>query len=79
MSVCPLSELRLITFGAGERVNEERLSHNEHWLVVGGAIHLAVDGSLEIELVQGDVALLRAGAVREIWANGGARVVLARE
>ena len=77
-SRCPLSEWRAITFDAGEEVDEERLTCNEHWLVVGGTINLTVDG-LEFELSGEDLALLKAGAVRKISSVEGARVVLARE
>ena len=75
---CPLSELRLITWAAGEGVDEARLHSNEHWLVLAGAIHLTVDGR-EVELSQSDVALLRAGAVRRIRSYEDAQAVLARE
>ena len=77
-SRCPLSEWRAVTFGAGEGVDEAALTCNEHWLVVGGTINLAVDG-LEIELSGEDLAMLKAGAVRQIHSAEGARVVLARE
>ena len=64
-SRCPLSEWRAITFSAGEEVDEERLTCNEHWLVVEGTINLTVDG-LEFELAGEDLAMLKAGAVRKI-------------
>ena len=75
---CPLSELRLVTFAAGEGLGESELSLNEHWLVVDGALQLAVNG-LEVELSPGDLALLRAGAVRRIGSDEGGQVALARE
>ena len=77
-SRCPLSEWRAITFSAGEEVEEERLTCNEHWLVVEGTINLTVDG-LEFELAGEDLAMLKAGAVRKIRSAEGARVILARE
>ena len=77
-SRCPLSEWRAVTFGAGEGVDEAALTCNEHWLVGGGTINLAVDG-LEIELSGEDLAMLKAGAVRKISSVEGARVILARE
>ena len=77
-SRCPLSEWRVVTFSAGEEIDEEPLACNEHWLIVGGAIDLTVDG-LEFELSSEDLALLKAGAVRKISSAEGARVVLARE
>ena len=75
---CPLSEWRVVTFGAGEEVDEAPLTCNEHWLMVGGTIDLTVDG-LEIELSGEDLAMLKAGVVRKISSAEGARVVLARE
>jgi mannose-6-phosphate isomerase-like protein (cupin superfamily) len=54
------------------------LTCNEHWLIVGGTINLTVDG-LEIELSNEDLAILKAGAVRQIHSTEGARAVLARE
>jgi mannose-6-phosphate isomerase-like protein (cupin superfamily) len=75
---CPLSELRAVRFCAGQGIAEERLPNNEHWMVVGGVIHLAFDG-WEVGLAPGDVALLRAGAVRQIRSAEGAFAVLARE
>ena len=77
-SRCPLSEWRAITFSTGEGIEEEPLTHNEHWLIVGGMINLTVDG-LEFELAGEDLAMLKAGAVRKIRSAEGARVVLARE
>jgi mannose-6-phosphate isomerase-like protein (cupin superfamily) len=75
---CPLSELRQIAFAPGEGVDEAQLDRNEHWLPLAGTVHLTVDG-LAIELAPGDVALLRAGAVRRLQSETVARVALARE
>jgi mannose-6-phosphate isomerase-like protein (cupin superfamily) len=75
---CPLSELRAVAFAAGEELAEARLSQNEHWVVVEGAVSLRVEGR-EVELSPGDLALLRAGAVRGIRARQGARLAVARE
>ena len=77
-SRCPLSEWRVITFDPGEGIDEAPLTCNEHWLIVGGTINLTVDG-LEIELSGEDLAMLKAGAVRQIHSTEGARAVLARE
>ena len=77
-SRCPLSEWRVITFDPGEGIDEAPLTCNEHWLIVGGTINLTVDG-LEIELSNEDLAILKAGAVRQIHSTEGARAVLARE
>ncbi|MBI4530234.1 MAG: cupin domain-containing protein [Candidatus Latescibacteria bacterium] len=75
---CPLGELRCVTLAAGEGLDDVRLSRNEHWLILDGTVHLAFDG-WEVELSQEDVALLRAGVVRRIRSDEGARAVLARE
>ena len=68
----------MITFDPGEGIDEAPLTCNEHWLIVGGTINLTVDG-LEIELSNEDLAILKAGAVRQIHSTEGARAVLARE
>ena len=75
---CPFAELRMVTLAAGEAVAPGQLPTNEHWLVCDGVLHLALDNR-EIELYQGDLALLRAGVVRRLWTEGGCRVVLVRE
>ena len=77
-SRCPLSEWRVITFGPGEGIDEAPLTCNEHWLIVNGTVNLTVDG-LELELSGEDLALLKAGAARQIHSTEGARAVLARE
>ena len=75
---CPFSELRIVDYGAGEGVEEARLSANEHWLVETGSVHLAVDGFM-VAMESGDVAMLRSGAVRSLTFPEGALVALARE
>lgn len=75
---CPLSEFRLLTFDTGEAADKTCLSRNTHWLVIGGTIHLTIDG-LEIELSQDDLALARAGTVVRIRLGEDARVVFACE
>ena len=75
---CPLSELRLVTFASGDEVEGGRLAVNEHWALREGSLQLTVDG-LDVELAAGDLAMLRAGAVRALRAESGATVVLARE
>ena len=77
-SRCPLSEWRVVTFDPGEGIDEAPLTCNEHWLIVGGTINLTVDG-LEFELSGEDLAMLKAGAARQIHSPEGARAVLARE
>ena len=75
---CPLSELRLLDLAPGGRIHPTLTGANEHWLVLSGAVQLAVDGR-EIELHQSDLALLKAGASREINALRDTRLVLVRE
>ena len=77
-SRCPFTELRMLKLNAGEGEAEAQLPSNEHWLVLDGTLHLEVD-QREVELYQGDVALLRAGLVRRAWANAATRVILMRE
>lgn len=74
----PCQELRMVTLAAGVEAAQGQLAENEHWLVLEGALHLALDQG-EVELYKGDVALLRAGLVRRVWSARGARVVLVRE
>ena len=75
---CPLSELRLVDLAAGAAVEDARLSTNEHWAAVASSLHLVLE-SLDVELVAGDVALLRAGTRRRLYSERGARAALARE
>ena len=75
---CPFTELRTVEFGAGEVLKEAPLAGNEHWLVQEGVLHLEVDG-FEAELSPGDVAMMRAGALRSIYCPNGAKAALARE
>lgn len=75
---CPFTELRTIQFEVGERWKETALTVNEHLLMQAGVIQLTVDG-LEVALSSGDVALMRAGAVRSISCPDGARAFLVRE
>ena len=75
---CPLSELRLLDLPAGKGLEEEKLHANEHWVITTGSILLSVEG-VQAKLVEGDVALLRAGALRWLSTEEGASVALARE
>ena len=77
-SRCPLSEFRSVTLGAGEEIAQARLPSNEYWLVLAGTVDISIDG-LTAELSPGDVALLKAGAVRCLRGEQGARLALARE
>lgn len=75
---CPFTELRHVDYDPGTGVRESTLPVNEHWLVDNGSVILTIDG-FETELVQGDVAMLRAGATRQLSAPDGAKVCLVRE
>ncbi len=77
-SRCPFTELRHVDFEPGAGVEDHTLPVNEHWLVDSGSVILTIDG-FETELVQGDVAMLRAGATRQLSAPDGAKVSLVRE
>ena len=74
---CPVSELRTVSLAAGERVAEAPAAQTEYWLVLNGAVQLSVEGQA-VELGPGDLAILRAGAVRQLGTVAGGRVALAR-
>jgi mannose-6-phosphate isomerase-like protein (cupin superfamily) len=75
---CPFSEIRVLDLAAGDRLEERRLAANEHYAVIGGQLRLGIAG-MAIELAANDVALLRAGSVRELAALTDAQVALVRE
>ena len=75
---CPFKEMRTIEFEAGDQVEITKLSTNEHWLVEVGFACLEVEG-FTAEIWSGDVAMLKAGAVRHLYFPNGARVALVRE
>ena len=75
---CPLSEWRMITLEAGEEIEEANLSVNEHWLVISGTMLLQVE-DIEVELTSEEVALLRTGTRRRIFAQQDVRLIVARE
>ena len=75
---CPFAELRTVRFGAGESIEQTPLASNEHWLVFEGTLRLTVAG-FEAELSTGDVAMMRAGALRSLRCPEGAVAALARE
>lgn len=75
---CPFKEMRTIEFEAGDEVEEARLPTNEHWLVEAGVAYIEVD-EFNAEIASGDVAMLKAGAVRHIYFPNAARVALVRE
>ncbi len=75
---CPLSELRLVTWSAGEGIEVGQLPRNEHWAVVRGRVEVQVD-DLTVELTNGDLALMRAGATRSLRALDDTSIVLMAE
>lgn len=75
---CPLGELRALDLAAGERVAEAPAAQTEYWLVLNGAVQLSVEGQ-DVELGPRDLAIMRAGVVRQLGAEAGGRVALARE
>jgi len=75
---CPFTELRTVEFAAGEAVQRAQLAGNEHWLAKEGGLLLEVDG-FEVELLPGDVAMMRAGATRSLRCPRGAKAALVRE
>ena len=76
---CPVSEWRLQRY---EEVNDQGdavPNRNEHWMVLSGAVRLALDGR-DITLEPGDIALLRAGIARRLSAEDRrTRAVVVRE
>lgn len=75
---CPLSEMRMITLAPGDAIGEARVPSNEHWAILSGTMHLSI-GDLTVDLTSGDIALLRAGVVRQLRSTAGARVALVHE
>ena len=76
---CPLSEFREVAFAAGDVIAaESTLEQNEHWIVTEGVVQLTVD-EMGLALGEQDVALMRAGATRQVRAQVAGRVVLVRE
>ncbi len=68
----------MVTLTAGEGLAQGQLPANEHWLILEGILQVEVE-QRAVELYKGDVALLRAGVVRSVGTNSGARVALVRE
>jgi mannose-6-phosphate isomerase-like protein (cupin superfamily) len=75
---CPVSELRLVELAPGYRLEDARLARNEHWAVLDGSMMLTVDETTAA-LCPGDVALVRAGARRELRSPERVRAVMCRE
>ena len=75
---CPFGEIRALALAAGDRLDERRLAANEHYAVMSGQLVLRVAG-IAVELAANDVALLRAGTVRQLDARTDAQVALVRE
>tara|TARA_Y100000588_G_C14264626_1_gene929260 strand:- start:1643 stop:2353 length:711 start_codon:yes stop_codon:yes gene_type:complete len=75
---CRFTEIRHIDLETDTNFNPKKLKNNEHWLVDSGKIQLNLDGSY-IELVQGDVAMVKTGTLRKISVTNYARVCLVQE
>jgi hypothetical protein len=73
----PLRGIRALDLPAGDRLEERELAANDHNAVIGGQLRLRIAG-IEIELAANDVALLRAGSVRELVVLTDAQVALVR-
>ena len=74
---CPLSELRVVS-GDTSNYKEEIVSVHEYWLILSGTLHLSIS-DFEVELMRGDLAILRKGVRRHAKFLKGTRAVLARE
>ena len=76
---CPISEWRLQQYEEVNNQHDAVLNRNEHWMVLSGAVQLALDGR-DVSLEPGDIALLRAGIVRRLSAEDrSTRAVVVRE
>ena len=76
---CPIAEWRLQRVGDIHALHSEALGQNEHWMVLEGVLQLKV-GGFGMSLHPGDIALLRVGANRQLYAEGETtRVVVVRE
>jgi mannose-6-phosphate isomerase-like protein (cupin superfamily) len=75
---CPFVEMRQLQLANTNTIEGARLLRNEHWCVANGRVQLQVDGMVA-ELAPGDIALLRAGAVRRLRSVGDSRVAVVRE
>lgn len=77
-SRCPVSEMRMLTLQAGVRMEEANLAKTEYWLVLDGIAQLGVD-NLQVNLTNGDLAIIRQGGRRQLRSDAGCSVALARE
>lgn len=80
---CPISEWRLQRYEEINAQNDAQsdavLNRNEHWMVLSGVVQLALDGR-KVTLEPGDIALLRAGIARRLFAEDrNTRAVVVRE
>ena len=76
---CPISEWRLQHYDEVNAQVDAVLRRNEHWMVLSGAVRLALNGR-EVTLAPGDIALLRAGIARRLSAEDrSTRAVVVRE
>lgn len=77
-SRCPLSEMRMVTLQAGSRLDETDLARTEYWLVLDGVAQIGID-NLQVNLTNGDLAIVRQGGRRQLRSDVGCCVALARE
>lgn len=76
---CPVSEWRLLSYDDVKDQDMAELLTNEHWMVLSGTLHMVVDG-WDLTLEQEDMALLRAGTARIVYAEDNeVRAVIVRE
>ena len=68
----PLSELRTVELVAGEGLPEGRLATNEHWTVIGGRLHFAVDQRQWAVVIVTEfyIAGIEAGLTKDIKYQG---------
>ena len=68
----------LVVSGDTSNYKEEIVSVHEYWLILSGTLHLSIS-DFEVELMRGDLAILRKGVRRHAKFLKGTRAVLARE
>ena len=61
-----------------EIIGQNKLSYNEYWAVLEGEVFIRT-GKFEVQLSQGDVALLKHELIRELRTKEGCRLALAKE
>lgn len=77
-SRCPVSEMRALALPAGSSLDDAPLPRTEYWIVLDGVAQLGV-GNLQLNLTNGDLAIIRQGARRQLGSDVGCTLALARE